>query len=409
MQMNKSKNITIIGAGPAGLMAAELLARANHRVTLYDRMPSPARKFLIAGRGGLNLTHSEPLEIFITRYGSAADWLAPFIHGFPPTKLRQWCESLGVKTFVGSSGRVFPKNMKAVQLLRAWLKRLDELGVNYLPRHTWLGWEQENLKFQNADQKMVLVKPDATLLALGGASWPRLGSDGSWTTLFPDNVITPLEPSNCGFITQWSQHFSERYAGHPLKPIAITHAGVTRQGEAMITAKGIEGGVIYALSANLRETIKAHGETTITLDFRPSIPVEALKEKLTAHPRGSKSLSTYLRALGLSPQMIGLLRERTEPAILSKADAAELAALIKCVPISLTATAGITRAISSAGGIKHSELNEDLMLKNKPGIFIAGEMLDWEAPTGGYLLQACFSTGNHAANGILRYLKSSKH
>lgn len=396
--------IAIIGAGPSGLIAAEILAKAGIAVTIYDRMPSPARKLLIAGRGGLNLTHSEPLELFLTRYGAAAEWLAPAIRAFPPEALRNWCEGLGEETFVGSSGRVFPRSMKAAPLLRAWLKRLEALGVEYQPRHTWHGWHNESLWFTNASGESVLVQPNAVLLAMGGASWPRLGSDGAWMNILAPYVsLAPLRPSNCGFLVKWSEHLTSRFAGEPLKPVAVTHAGVTRQGEAMITQHGIEGGVIYALSSALRDAIEKDGHTRMTLDLRPAMTLDALTQKLSA-PRGSKSLSSFLRSAGFSPLAVALLREVTTSEQLAAMNAAQLAARLKALPIMLTATAGMARAISSAGGITREALNEDFMFINAAGMFAAGEMLDWEAPTGGYLLQACFSTGVAAAQGIIRYL-----
>lgn len=396
------KTMAIIGGGPSGLMAAELMAAAGHRVTVYDRMPSPGRKLLIAGRGGLNLTHSEPLEQFIARYGAAAEWLAPSIRAFPPEALRAWCEGLGQETFVGSSGRVFPKSMKAVQLLRAWLQRLEKLGVTYVPRHRWLGWEGDALRFSDATGNEVRVTADATLLALGGASWPRLGSDGAWTEILAAQgvAVAPLRPSNGGVIVPWSDYFGSRFAGAPLKPVAVTHAGITRQGEAMVTAQGLEGGVLYALSAALREAIDAQGSAAITLDLRPAMTRDALTQKLQAAPRASKSLSTYLQKMGFAPMAIALLREVTPPEQLATMQAAALAARLKALPLILTATMGIARAISSAGGIACTEVDAQFQLKAKPGVFVAGEMLDWEAPTGGYLLQACFSTAVMAAQGI---------
>ncbi len=401
-------NIAIIGAGPAGLMAAEWLATAGCRVTIYDQMPTPARKLLIAGRGGLNLTHSEPLDIFLTRYGAAEKFLSPAIEAFPPAALRAWCEELGVETFIGSSGRVFPRSMKAVALLRAWLKRLEQLDVTYAPRHRWIGWENAALCFENAAGEKVTATPDATLLALGGASWPRLGSNGFWVKLLQQRGVNvaALRPSNCGFITPWSDYFVSRFAGQPLKPVAITHQGITRQGEAMITREGIEGGVIYAHSAAIREAITVQGKTEITLDLRPAMRAEQLTTKLAT--RGSKSLSSHLRSSGFSPLSIALLHETTPAAELSIMDAAALAARLKSLPVTLTATTGIDRAISSAGGIRLSALNADYMLRDLPGIFAAGEMLDWEAPTGGYLLQACFSSAVAAAEGMLRYCGKRK-
>jgi uncharacterized flavoprotein (TIGR03862 family) len=398
--MKSMRHIAIIGAGPAGLMAAEVLAQAGHSVHLYDRMATPARKFLIAGRGGLNLTHSEPLERFLTRYGNASAWLAPAIHAFPPEALRGWCEGLGEPTFVGSSGRVFPTSMKAVALLRAWLRRLEAAGVRYYPRHQWLGWQGDALRFLTP-QGEVTVAADATLLALGGASWPRLGSDGGWVPILRQRGIrvNALRPANGGFTVPWSDYFRTRFAGQPLKPLAITHAGIRQQGEAMITAHGIEGGVIYASSATIRTAIEDAGQTTLMLDLRPTMPVEALREKLGA--RGNKSLSSFLRSANFSPLAIALLYETTPHA----ADMPDLAACLKALPLTLTAVGDIARAISSAGGIAHEEVDDGYMLRSMPGVFVAGEMLDWEAPTGGYLLQACFSTGVAAAHGMLKALE----
>lgn len=397
--MNQSHSIAIIGAGPSALMAAELLATAGHRVNVYDAMPSPARKFLIAGRGGLNLTHSEPLESFITRYGAASDWLAPFIHAFPPQALRDWCEGLGVETFVGSSGRVFPRSMKAVALLRAWLKRLEMLGVRYYPRHRWVGWDNHALQFITPTGT-ISITVDATLLALGGASWPRLGSDGSWVDILAAEgvEIMPLKPANCGFLCHWSEYFLEKFAGHPIKPVSISHLGVTRQGEAMITTAGIEGGVIYALSGAIRDAIAAHGKTTITLDLRPAMSLDALRKKLGN--RGNKSLSSHLKSANFSAMEVALLHETTPKNMMD----ADPAASIKALEIILQGNTGIERAISTAGGIARNSLDAALMITARPGIFAAGEMLDWEAPTGGYLLQACFSTAVVAAKGIADYL-----
>ncbi len=399
--MKDISTISIIGAGPAALMAAQVLAAAGYRVNVYDHMPSPARKFLIAGRGGLNLTHNERLDTFLTRYGRAAEWLTPAIEAFPPSALRAWCEELGEETFVGSSGRVFPRSMKAVTLLRAWLRRLEQLGVQYHPRHTWLGWKGNALRFATP-LGQINVTSGATLLALGGASWPRLGSDGSWVTILEAHGVkaAPLQPANCGFRVTWSEYFRERFAGQPLKPLTITHAGITRQGEAMITAQGLEGGIIYALSAAIRDAIACDGQTTITLDLRPQMTLEALRAKLPA--RGNKSLSAYLKSASFSPLAIALMHE-TIPNIGMVAD---LAFAIKQLPLTLVNTSGIARAISTAGGITRQAMDDTYMLKALPGVFAAGEMLDWEAPTGGYLLQACFSTGVAAASGIINYLQA---
>ncbi len=402
--MNKSKNIAIIGGGPSGLMAAEIIATAGHNVTLYDRMPSLGRKFLMAGRGGLNLTHSEPLEIFIRRYKEASDWLEPHINAFPPEALRAWCEGLGQETFIGSSGRVFPRSMKAAPLLRAWLQRLEQLGVRYCGRHSWQGWDGDALIFTNS-QEQITVEPDATLLALGGASWPRLGSDGGWVKILSEYgvEISPLRPANCGFIAPWSDYFSTRFAGVPLKPVVLTHNGVFHQGEIMITSRGIEGGAVYALSASLRESIAAEGNTVLQIDLRPGMSLDALTKKLQV--RNNQSLSTYLRKAGFSPPAIGLLREVIESGQLAKINPDTLAGYLKALPVMLTANTGIMRAISTAGGISRNAVDEKFMLKAKPGVFAAGEMLDWEAPTGGYLLQGCFSTAVAAAQGVLNFLE----
>jgi uncharacterized flavoprotein (TIGR03862 family) len=395
--------VAIIGAGPSALMGAQVLAEKGHHVAIYDRMPSPSRKFLIAGRGGLNLTHSEPLEDFLKRYGNAATWLAPAIRAFTPNDLRDWCEALGEPTFVGSSGRVFPRSMKAVSLLRAWLRHLEALGVSYHPRHEWLGWKDNMLQFrtQTGEQS---VKADATLLALGGASWPRLGSDGSWVEILRAGGIevSPLQPANCGFLVAWSDYLRERFAGHPLKPLAITHAGITHRGEAMITARGIEGGAVYALSGAIRNAIAREGFTRITLDLRPTMPLEALRTKLAE--RGNKSLSSFLRSANFSPLAIALLHETT----LNAGGIDDLAARLKAVPLTLTGTTGFARAISTAGGITRDALDDHYMLRGKAGVFVAGEMLNWEAPTGGYLLQACFSTAVAAAQGIMHYLDQKR-
>lgn len=399
-----SKHVVIIGGGPAGLMAAEQLAGAGLRVTLYDHMPSLGRKFLMAGRGGLNLTHSEPLPQFLTRYGAAEDWLASSIHAFTPQQLRDWCEGLGQETFIGSSGRVFPRSMKAAPLLRAWLRRLAQLGVEYKPHHHWQGWSGAAQVFTDALGQTVQVRPDATLLALGGASWPRLGSDGGWASLLAEAGITisPLRPVNCGFTVHWSEHFIARFAGTPLKPVLLTHRGHSRQGEVMITAHGIEGGAVYALSSSLRDAIERDGHAVLHMNLRPGMTQEALLKKLST-PRSSQSFSTYLRKAGFSPEIAGLLREAS-PTI-AQLRPAELLPYICGFPLLLTGTTGLARAISTAGGITREAVDEYFMLQAKPGVFVAGEMLDWEAPTGGYLLQACFSTAVTAAQGIKNYLR----
>jgi len=386
----------VIGAGPAGLMAAEILATAGIAVTVYDRMPSVGRKFLMAGRGGLNLTHSEPLDRFLDRYGTARDWLEPAIRAFPPTALIAWCEALGQPIFTGTSGRIFPKVMKASPLLRAWLSRLAGLNVAFRLRHTWIGWSPNGApRFDPATNE----KPDATILALGGGSWPRLGSDGTWVAQFPD-AVAPLRPSNCGFTVAWSDHFRARFAGHPLKRIALRFDAIVQRGEAAITATGIEGGVIYALSAMLRDRIETAGPATIHLDLRPDLSPEQFTERL-ATPRRAQSLSAFLRKqAGLSPVAIGLVQEARH----NGADT-DLASLIKALPLRLLTPRPIDRAISSAGGLRKDVVDETFMLRDRPGVFAAGEMLDWEAPTGGYLLQADFATAVAAARGALAWLE----
>ncbi len=380
-------------------MAAEAAAQAGAAVTVFDHMPSPARKLLIAGRGGLNLTHSEPLERFLDRYGTARARLEPFIRAFPPEALTAWCEGLGVETFVGSSGRIFPKAMKASPLLRAWLARLASRGVTLRPRHRWTGFDAAGvLRFATPDGEATM-RPRATVLALGGASWPRLGSDGAWPALLPGYTIAPLRPSNMGFAVAWSEHLRTRFAGAPLKRIALTFAGITIRGEAVITAEGIEGGAVYALSAPLREAIAAQGHATLHIDLRPDIPREDLARRLNTRP-AAVTLSNHLRrAGGLSPVAVALVQE----ALHGGAARDDLAALVKALPITLDAPFPIARAISSAGGLAWAELDATLMLKRHPGVFACGEMLDWEAPTGGYLLQACFATGRAAGEAAARF------
>jgi len=381
----------VIGGGPAGLMAAEVLSTSGIAVTLYDRMPSLGRKFLMAGRGGLNLTHSEPLEGFLDRYGTARDWLEPAIRAFPPAALMAWAEGLGQPVFTGTSGRIFPKAMKASPLLRAWLSRLASLGVVFRLRHRWTGWATDGaLTFDTG----ATAQPGVTILALGGASWPRLGSDGAWTRLLPH---APLLPANCGFDIAWTDHFRDRFAGTPLKRIAIRFQDRVVRGEAVIGTHGIEGGAIYALSGPLRDTIATTGSAAIALDLRPDLTSEALAERLAA-PRRGQSLSTFLRKqAGLPPVAIGLIQEALHR------DGGDPAALIKALPLSLTATRPIDRAISSAGGVRRDAVDAAFMLRDRPGVFVAGEMLDWEAPTGGYLLQADFATAVAAARGALAF------
>jgi len=401
------KNIIIIGGGPAGLMAAEVLAKAGHGVTIYDRKPSVGRKFLMAGRGGLNLTHSESLDKFLPRYNDAQTYLTPIIQKFSPDDLRAWCENLGQETFTGSSGRVFPKAMKASPLLRAWLGRLEQLGVQFKLQRTWRGWDKEAaLVFETPDETYETVKPDAVLLALGGASWPGLGSDGSWQALLEASGvgISPLKASNSGFTVPWSAHMKEKHAGEPLKNITLTLGDKTVAGEIMISEHGVEGGAVYALSAAIREAIAAKGSATVTIDLRRQQTKDDLVAKLS-RPRGRQSFSTYIqKSLSLQTIHTTLLREIA--ADVQNHTPEQLAALIKSVPLTLAAPFSIDRAISSAGGIRLDALDGNMMIKALPGVFAAGEMLDWEAPTGGYLLQACFATGFAAGNGMMAYLKS---
>jgi uncharacterized flavoprotein (TIGR03862 family) len=397
-------DIAVVGAGPAGLMAAEVIARGGARVTVYDRMPAAGRKFLLAGRGGLNLTHTEPLEPFLGRYGTATPRLRAAIEAFPPERLRAWCEDLGQETFVGSSGRVFPRRLKASPLLRAWLKRLDAAGVVFKPRHRWIGWDENGALRFETPTGAVATRHDATVLALGGASWPRLGSDGGWTAIMAQAGIrvVPLRPANCAVRVAWSEVFKARFEGTPLKRIALSFAGRSVRGEAMVTQSGLEGGGIYALSAPIRDAIDIGQDSILHIDLRPDLTAEALTARLSVS-RGKMSMSTFLRkAAGLAPVAIGLLQEdQALRAELPAMTPAALAHLIKRVPVRLTGIADIARAISTAGGIAFDEIDAHFMLRQRPGTFIAGEMLDWEAPTGGYLLQACFATGFAAGQGAL--------
>jgi len=406
-----SRRVAVIGAGPAGLMAAEVLAAQGATVDVYDAMPSAGRKFLLAGRGGMNITHSEPQPDFLPRYGHRREQVAPFVRRFDADQLRAWIHGLGIETFVGSSGRVFPREMKAAPLLRAWLHRLREAGVRFHMRHRWLGWQEDGaLRFTHPDGHTD-VQADAVVLALGGASWPRLGSDGSWVPLLQDRQVevAPLLPSNCGFELDWSEHFRSRFAGEPVKPVvastALPSGGVqNRRGEFIITADGIEGSLVYAMSSALRDTIAAEGSARLYLDLLPDWPLEKVEAEL-AHPRGARSLSSHLQSrLHLKGVKAGLLRE-----LVSKddfADMGKLARAIKALPLTVLRTRPIAEAISSAGGVSFEALDDALMLRALPGVFCAGEMLDWEAPTGGYLLTACFATGRAAAAGALHWLIS---
>lgn len=398
--MTPKPKAAIIGGGPAGLFAAETLAGAGVAVTIYERMPSVGRKFLMAGRGGLNLTHSEPLERFLRRYGEAETWLGPLIRGFPPAALTAWCEGLGQDTFVGSSGRVFPRAFKASPLLRAWLGRLERLGVGIVTRADWRGWAADGtLRLATPDGELHLA-PDVTILTLGGASWPRLGADGSWTRLLTERgvAVDALSPSNVGVRIRWSEAFLARFEGVPLKGVAFAAGGFGARGEAVVTRAGLEGGAIYAINPGLRAALDTGG--SLLVDLKPDLQAGMLAARLSGG-RAGDSLSTRLRKrANLAPVAIGLLREAGEP----PREADELARRIKALPLAIEGLGGLERAISSAGGVRREALDGTLMLKALPGVFAAGEMLGWDAPTGGYLLQASFATGKAAAEGALEWL-----
>ncbi|NKC30939.1 TIGR03862 family flavoprotein [Falsiroseomonas selenitidurans] len=388
----------VIGAGPAGLMAAEVLASAGVRVAVHDHMPSVGRKFLMAGRGGLNLTHGEPLERLLTRYRPSSPPLLEAIRAFPPAKVIAWSEGLGIETFEGSSGRIFPRCLKASPLLRAWLARLASLGVTIHPRSRWTGWSAEG---GPSFMEQVAATPQATILALGGASWPRLGSDGLWPASLPSRSVRRWEPANMGLEIAWSAHFSSRHEGTPLKRIALTFEGVRVQGEAMVTRHGLEGGAVYALAAPVREAIAGHGSANLVLDLRPDLSAKEVAARLAGRPRAESLANGLRKALALPPVAIGLVQEGL------RAGGAGIApmVLVKALPLRATGVAPLARAISSAGGLCWSELDAGFMLKNQPGVFACGEMLDWEAPTGGYLLQGCLSTGVAAGRSALAWLR----
>ena len=423
--------VAVIGGGPAGLMAAEALASGGVQVDVYDAMPSVGRKFLMAGKGGMNITHSEPLDAFLGRYGARREQIAALLDMFGPDALRAWLHKLGVETFVGSSGRVFPTDMKAAPMLRAWLHRLRESGVRFHMRHKWVGWDASdgagdegtrNTERGNSPQQTLLfmtptgeqqVRADAVVFALGGGSWPRLGSDAAWVPLMTarDVPVAPLLPANCGFDANWSDYFRERFAGQPVKPVSITLIDKDcnaqhRQGEFVVTETGIEGSLVYALSAAIRERILRDGEVTIMLDLAPALTAQRVLDEVT-RPRGSRSMSTHLQSrIGLGGVKLGLLHEA-----LSKeafADTALLAQTIKALPLKLIRPRPIEEAISSAGGVPFEALDARLMIGHVPGAFCAGEMLDWEAPTGGYLLTACFASGLAAGRGALAYLAGTR-
>ena len=407
------KKVAIIGGGPAGLMAAEVLLQAGLQVDLYDAMPSVGRKFLLAGKGGLNITHAEPYADFITRYRERQSELEPMLAAFDADALRAWIDTLGVQTFVGSSGRVFPTEMKAAPLLRAWLHRLRAAGLHLHVRHRWLGWDSEGaLRLATAEGEQQVVA-DAVLLALGGGSWARLGSDGAWVPMLQQRGIevAPLRPANCGFELAWSEHFRQRFAGTPVKNVVVSLSelsgeSVARQGEFMITDSGVEGSLIYALSAPMREAIEARGVAELSLDLAPDKNLERLIRELSK-PRGKETLSNHLRKrAGIAGVKAGLLRECLPSGVAD--DPPRLAAAIKALPLRLVATRPLDEAISSAGGVRFEALDGQMMLAGLPGVFCAGEMLDWEAPTGGYLLSACFATGRAAGLGIVSWLSEEQ-
>jgi len=419
MSSTPPDSIAVIGGGPAGLMAAEVLAAAGHAVTVFDAKPSVGRKFLLAGKGGLNLTHSEPFEPFIGRFGERTEQIEPLLRAFDGDALRDWAAGLGVETFVGTSGRVFPKDLKAAPLLRAWLHRLRAAGVKFAMRHRWTGWSEDGaLRFDTPDGER-LVTPNATLLALGGASWPQLGSDGAWAPwLAARGVdIAPLQPANCGFDVGptaahadgpgWSHRFAAEFAGQPIKPVALETDGfANRAGEFVVTATGIEGSLVYAASSALREQIARLGSATLHLDLLPQLAPERVLAEVK-HARGSRSLSSHLKSrLHLNPLKLGLLHELlTREQML---DPATLAAALKHLPLTLHAPRPVAEAISTAGGVRFEALSPELMLNALPGVFCAGEMLDWEAPTGGYLLTASFASGRAAALGAAAWLHAAR-
>ena len=404
------KKVAVIGAGPAGLMAAEVLGLAGVKVVIYESMPSVGRKFLMAGKGGLNITHSEAFQNFLSRYGKHSTELGPFLKDFSPQLLQDWLHDLGIKTFVGSSGRVFPEEMKAAPLLRAWVHRLRQTGVQFRVRHRWQGWTDDNLCFM-AQGSEYLDRADAVILALGGGSWPQLGSTGDWLPLMRQYgvEVAPLQPANCGFDVVWSRYFIDRFAGAPLKSVCISYqtlqgAELSKQGDIMITVNGLEGSPIYALSAGLRDDLAQTSPIQVFMDLLPDRSLADIIKRLSL-PRQKLSLSNYLRKqLGLPAIKLALLREVFRQG--EHMETRQIAELLKKLPLRLVAPRPLTEAISSAGGICFSSVNDQLMLKAKPGVFCAGEMLNWEAPTGGYLLTACFATGRAAGLGALAWLKT---
>ena len=406
---SRNQTVAIIGGGPAGLMAAEVLSQAGYKVDVYDGMPSVGRKFLLAGVGGMNITHSEPSPAFVSRYAERASVIAPMLRSFGAQALCDWIHGLGIQTFTGSSGRVFPADMKAAPLLRAWLKRLREAGVVIHTRHRWLGWNADSsLRIATPDGEIALT-PAATLLALGGASWARLGSDGAWVPLLEQRsvCVAPLQAANCGFeVDAWSELLRSKFAGAPLKNVAMGLGGQPlRLGECVVTQTGVEGSLVYALSARIREAINQSGSATVEIDLLPGKTLAEVQRALSK-PRGSRSLSKHLHSqLGIDGIKAALLRELMPAATFT--DPALLASAIKALPLSLIRPRPLDEAISTAGGVAFEALDEQMMINALPGVFCAGEMLDWEAPTGGYLLTACFASGRAAALGMVSWLRSS--
>ncbi|MEH6824581.1 MAG: TIGR03862 family flavoprotein [Motiliproteus sp.] len=410
MSPSSRASVAVIGAGPAGLMAAEVISAAGIPVQLFEAMGTIGRKFLLAGRSGLNITHDEPLPAFIRRYGAAADRLAPLLSDFDPLAIRAWVQGLGIETFVGGAGRVFPEDRKAAPLLRAWRQRLEQQGVEIHPRHRWQGWaEAGRLRFVS-DQGECCTEASAVVLALGGGSWPRMGSDGQWVELLRQQGIdvAALAPSNCGFNCAWSEHFASRFSWQPLKSIQVAHPAsgrMPKRADLMVTAHGIEGGAVYALTAALRAEIETQGHALLHLDLTPD-RTQAQLEAALATPRGKTSMATHLkRRVGIQGIKASLLRELAHTE--QYADPVLLAAAIKQLPLPLVSPRPLAEAISSAGGVLFSGLTTSLMVNTQPGLFVAGEMLDWEAPTGGYLLSGCLATGRAAGLGAVRWLQGA--
>ena len=413
-QLPKQKLVAVVGGGPAGLMAASVLAGAGIKVCVFEAMPSVGRKFLIAGKGGMNITHSEPIELFLSRYGDRRKFIAPMVNDFTPDNLRQWVSDLGFDTFIGSSGRVFPSEMKAAPLLRTWIRQLRSQQVDFYMQHTWTGWTSNDytkLSF-SASQGEIEITVDAVVFALGGGSWRKLGANGEWVASFKDKNITvsPLKPSNCGFNVGWSAHFSQRFAGTPIQSISLSFINAsqlsfTQRGEFSITSSGIEGSLIYALSAPLRDEIALKGQAIIYLDLLPDWELKVVIDKLTKKSTKESLSNLFRKRLGICGVKMGLLREVASSEQFN--NPAQIAALIKALPITLLSTRPIDEAISTAGGVSFEAVDKNLMITAMPGVFCAGEMLDWEAPTGGYLLTACLASGKTAAKGVLGWLKSA--